>query len=68
MIEGPASAVAIVIEFPDYQAVQDWHQSPAYQAILPLRTGNCSSIAVLAQDCGTDHIATDVLQGAAPQG
>ncbi|MET9485828.1 DUF1330 domain-containing protein [Nocardia sp. NPDC006630] len=65
VIEGPASAVAIVIEFPDYQAVQDWHQSAAYQAILPLRTENCSSIAVLAQDCGKDHAATDVLKEAA---
>lgn len=27
-VEGPASAIAVVIEFPDYQAVQDWYRSP----------------------------------------
>ncbi|WP_067572206.1 DUF1330 domain-containing protein [Nocardia acidivorans] len=63
VLEGPSNAVAIVLEFPDYQAVQDWYASAAYQAILPLRTGNSSSIAILAQDCGKDHVATDVLQG-----
>ncbi|MEV0461390.1 DUF1330 domain-containing protein [Nocardia tengchongensis] len=62
VIEGPASAIAIVIEFPDHQAVLDWYESAAYQAILPLRVRNCSSIAILADDCGADHVATDVLK------
>ncbi|MCU1643318.1 MAG: hypothetical protein JWN03_3593 [Nocardia sp.] len=66
--EGPANAAAIVIEFPDYQAALDWYQSPAYQAILPLRTENASGIAILAQDCGENHVATDILQGRVVQG
>jgi len=27
----------VVIRFPDKQAVNNWHNSPAYQALLPLR-------------------------------
>ena len=27
----------VVIRFPDLQAVHDWHASPAYQALIPLR-------------------------------
>ncbi|GAB0102146.1 DUF1330 domain-containing protein [Nocardia sp. JMUB6875] len=60
--EGPESAIAIVIEFPDYQAVNDWYDSAAYQEILPLRLNNCSSVATLAPFCGEDHVATDVLK------
>ncbi|WP_433591737.1 DUF1330 domain-containing protein [Nocardia sp. CA-145437] len=62
VIEGPASAIAIVIEFPDDQAVIDWYESPAYQAILPLRLRNCSSVGILAAHCGENHVATDVLK------
>jgi hypothetical protein len=29
-----------VIEFPDRDAAVRWYESPAYQAILPLRTNN----------------------------
>ncbi|MFE3193648.1 DUF1330 domain-containing protein [Nocardia sp. NPDC059240] len=62
VIEGPKSSVAIVLEFPDYQSVNDWHTSAAYQAILPLRLRNCSSVAVIADYCGDDHVSTDVLK------
>ncbi|MEV6070134.1 DUF1330 domain-containing protein [Nocardia sp. NPDC052001] len=62
-VEGPENALAVVIEFPDYQAVQDWYRSEAYQAILPLRTGNARGTAILAEDCGKDHVSTDVLEG-----
>lgn len=27
----------VVIRFPDRQAAADWHSSPAYQALIPLR-------------------------------
>lgn len=27
----------VVIRFPDRQAVEGWHASPAYQALIPLR-------------------------------
>lgn len=66
--EGPANGNIVVIEFPDYQAVQGWYDSPAYQAILPLRTENSVGVAVLAEGCGDDHVSTDVLKNAAAQG
>ncbi|MQY28481.1 DUF1330 domain-containing protein [Nocardia aurantia] len=64
--EGPADAVPIVIEFPDYTAAEAWYRSPEYQAILRLRTDNADGIATLADYCGDDHIATDVLGAGAP--
>lgn len=27
----------VVIRFPDKEAIQNWHASPAYQALIPLR-------------------------------
>lgn len=32
-----AHADVVVIRFPDRKAVADWHASPAYQALIPLR-------------------------------
>ncbi|MFJ1457958.1 DUF1330 domain-containing protein [Nocardia sp. N2S4-5] len=62
--EGPANGLVIVIEFPDYAAAQAWYASPEYQDILPLRTDNAVGVAVLAEHCGDDHVATDVLPAA----
>ncbi|WP_063064410.1 DUF1330 domain-containing protein [Nocardia violaceofusca] len=59
--EGPADAIAIVIEFPDYAAAQAWYASPEYLEILPLRLDNAAGVAILADHCGDDHVATDVL-------
>ncbi len=28
----------VVLQFPDQDAVRGWHDSPAYQALIPLRT------------------------------
>ncbi|MEV6767297.1 DUF1330 domain-containing protein [Nocardia sp. NPDC051030] len=66
--EGPADGNVVVIEFPTHQATLDWYASPAYQAILPLRTNNAVGNAILADGCDADHVATDVLKGAAAQG
>ena len=32
-----AHADVVVIRFPSQQAIADWHASPAYQALIPLR-------------------------------
>ncbi|WP_280265164.1 DUF1330 domain-containing protein [Nocardia wallacei] len=61
VVEGPVDGRAIVIEFPDYDAAQAWYASPEYQAILPLRTNNSDSVGILADHCGDDHVATDIL-------
>ncbi|QLY32662.1 DUF1330 domain-containing protein [Nocardia huaxiensis] len=62
VMEGPADSNFVVVEFPTRQAAQDWYNSPAYQAILPLRTANSTGSAVIAEGCGADHIATDILK------
>ena len=33
----PAHGDSVVIRFPDRAAVEGWHASPAYQALIPLR-------------------------------
>lgn len=61
--EGPANSNVVVVEFPSYKEALEWYDSPAYQAILPLRTENSVGVAVIAEDCGEDHVSTDVLKG-----
>ena len=47
--EGPWPGTIVVIEFPDLDAAQAWYDSPAYQAILPLRTGAIDGSAVIVE-------------------
>jgi uncharacterized protein (DUF1330 family) len=60
-LEGGPPGTLIVIEFPDLAAASGWYQSPAYQAILPLRTANAEGQVFLIEGVGPDHLATDVL-------
>jgi uncharacterized protein (DUF1330 family) len=64
--EGPADGAVIVIEFPDYAAAEGWYRSPGDREILHLRTDNAKGIVMLAEYCGDDHVATDVLAAVAP--
>ncbi len=52
----------IVIEFPDRHHVRAWYESPAYQAILGLRTENSESDVIFVTGVGHPHKATDVLE------
>ena len=52
----------VVIEFPDRAAATAWYESPAYQAILPLRTDNSVGTVLLIDGVDDDHRATDVLE------
>ncbi|TPM31663.1 DUF1330 domain-containing protein [Mesorhizobium sp. B2-3-5] len=52
----------IIIEFPDRQHARGWYRSPAYQAILSLRTDNSQSDVVFANGVENPHKATDVLR------
>ena len=47
VMEGPWEGDLVVIAFPDRQAAHGWYASPAYQAILPLRTRNSRSAAII---------------------
>ncbi|HET6260019.1 MAG TPA: DUF1330 domain-containing protein [Pseudonocardia sp.] len=61
VLEGDFPGRLIVIAFPDREQAQGWYDSPAYRAILPLRTENSLAEAVLVDGVGDDHRATDVL-------
>lgn len=52
----------IIIEFPDRDHARGWYNSPAYQAILALRTDNSQADVVFADGVEHPHKATDVLE------
>ena len=62
VIENDWPGHLIVIEFPDRQHAGGWYNSPAYQAILTLRTDNSQSDVVFAEGVEHPHKATDVLK------
>ena len=45
--EGEWPGTVVVIEFPDIDAARAWYESPAYQAILPLRTTHIAGEALI---------------------
>ncbi|HEV7883803.1 MAG TPA: DUF1330 domain-containing protein [Solirubrobacteraceae bacterium] len=59
--EGANPGDVIIIEFPDRVHAAQWYESPAYQAILPLRTDNSVGTVLLIDGVDDDHRATDVL-------
>ena len=61
VVEGPADAIVVVIEFPDYAQAEAWYDSAPYRQILGLRIASSAGTAVLAERCADDHRAPDVL-------
>jgi uncharacterized protein (DUF1330 family) len=53
--EGEWPGTIVVIEFPSLDAARGWYDSPAYQAILPLRTNNIDGAAILVPGVGPDY-------------
>lgn len=47
VLEGRFDADLVVIGFPDVAAANDWYRSPAYAAILPLRTAHADADVVI---------------------
>jgi uncharacterized protein (DUF1330 family) len=47
VIEGSWPGTVVIIEFPDADAARAWYASPAYRAILPLRTTNIDGDAII---------------------
>ena len=56
-VEGPWPGTVVVIEFPDVESARAWYRSPAYQAILPLRTDNIDGSAILVPGVVPDYDA-----------
>jgi uncharacterized protein (DUF1330 family) len=61
LIEGAWPGHLIVIEFPDRERARAWYASPAYRAIIALRTDNSCSDVILVDRVAEPHRATDVL-------
>jgi uncharacterized protein (DUF1330 family) len=61
VLEGTFASDIIMLSFPDRTAAEDWYVSPAYQAILPLRTRNSDGDVLLIDGVDDDHKATDIL-------
>jgi uncharacterized protein (DUF1330 family) len=55
----------VVIEFPTSEAAHAWYRSPAYQAILPLRTENSDGSAIIVDGVTYPHHSADVLKASA---
>jgi uncharacterized protein (DUF1330 family) len=67
VLEGDFPGHLVVIGFPSREQAQDWYDSPAYRAILPLRTENALGEAILVDGVEPGHQALDVLAvGAGP--
>lgn len=62
VLEGAFSDDVIVLAFPDRRNAEAWYASPAYQAILPLRTRNSDGDVLLIDGVDDDHKATDILR------
>lgn len=61
VMEGPWEGDLIVIAFPDREAAHAWYASPAYRAILPLRTRNSRSAAIVVEGAPDGYRAADFL-------
>lgn len=61
LLEGSWSGDLIVIAFPDKASARAWYGSPAYRAILPLRTNNSRGDVFLIDGVPADHRADDIL-------
>jgi uncharacterized protein (DUF1330 family) len=61
VMEGRWPGDLIVIEFPDRDAARSWYDSPAYQAIIGLRTANSRGDVIIIDGVDRTHCATDIL-------
>ena len=64
VLEGQWPGDIVVIAFPDLATARAWYVSPAYQAILALRTDNSQGDVILVPGCAPDHRSTDLLAAA----
>ena len=62
VLEGSWQGDLVVLAFPSRAAAEGWYASPAYRAILPLRTGSSVSDVFLIDGVEPGHRATDVLE------
>lgn len=64
VLEGQWPGDIVVIAFADLATARAWHASPAYQAILALRTDHSQGEVILVSGCDADHKGADLLAAA----
>ncbi len=57
-LEGETVAGAVIIEFDNLELAKRWYESPAYQAIIDLRTSNTDGVAFLMPGVPSDYRAS----------
>ncbi|MGI5445639.1 DUF1330 domain-containing protein [Streptomyces sp. CA-243310] len=55
--EGPFPGTVVLISFPDMDRAHAWYDSPAYQAILSLRTDNIPGEIIFVDGVAPDYDA-----------
>ncbi len=62
VMEGSWPGHVVVLEFPDRERARAWYASPAYQAILPLRTNNSEADIMFVDGVPDGYRASDMLR------
>jgi uncharacterized protein (DUF1330 family) len=62
LVDGALPGAVVVIEFPDVESAHAWYDSPAYQAILPLRTRNAEGGAVIVDGVSEGYRAASLVR------
>jgi uncharacterized protein (DUF1330 family) len=57
--EGAWPGSVVLMEFPDRATAREWYESPEYQEILPLRTGNAISDLIFVDPVGPDFTSAE---------
>ena len=68
VIEEPFPGAIVVIEFPDIERARAWYASDAYQEILPLRTRNSDSVAIVVEGTAPGYRAASFADKLVEQG
>ncbi|MFD9124620.1 DUF1330 domain-containing protein [Kitasatospora sp. NPDC059571] len=64
--EGSWTGDTIIIAFPDPASAHAWYDSPAYRAILPLRTDNSAADVIIVAGTEPGHRGVDALKNLPP--
>jgi uncharacterized protein (DUF1330 family) len=62
VLEGEFPGQLIIIEFPGIKSARAWHESKAYQEILPLRTNHSEGEVIIVDGVAENHRAIDTLR------
>ncbi|MFD5507975.1 DUF1330 domain-containing protein [Streptomyces sp. NPDC127051] len=61
--EGPWPGTVVVIAFPDIESARAWYDSPAYRALLPLRTRHIPGEVILVDGVPSGYDAAKTAAG-----